>query len=64
MNFPDYVPTVEDILNETATGGGWHVFSVEGGAITVSTYELRPALEAAYDLSMAAWPSMVEIEEG
>lgn len=64
MNFADYVPTVNDILNQTATSNGWHVFSVEGGAITVSTDELRPALEAAYDPCMAAWPSMAEIEEG
>lgn len=63
MNFADYVPTVEDILNETATSNGWHVFSVEGGAITISTCELRLALEAAYDPCIAAWPSMVEIED-
>ena len=62
MNFADYVPTVDDILNETATGGGWHVFPVEGGAITVARDELRVALEAAYDPCMTTWPSMVDIE--
>ena len=62
VNFADYVPTVDDVLNETATGGGWYLFPAEGGAITVARDELGVALGAAYDPCMAAWPSMVEID--
>jgi hypothetical protein len=58
----EIIPTVDDILNQTAVGCGWHDWPTEGGTIRVSTEQLRPALEAAYDCTTAAWPSMVEID--
>ena len=40
-----------------------HRWPAEGGAIEITTAELRPALEAAYDPTMPNWPAMVEIED-
>ena len=60
---PEPVPTVDDLLAQTAIGNGFHQWRVEGGAITISLNELRQALEAAYDPCMPNWPAMVEIDD-
>jgi hypothetical protein len=59
----EIVPTVDRILHQTSVGCGWHDWPTEGGVIRVSTEQLRPALKAAYDPTMPAWPSLVEIAE-
>jgi hypothetical protein len=59
----EIIPTVEDILSQTAIGWNYHEWPVEGGVITITTENLMLALNAAYDPSMSAWPTMVEIDE-
>ena len=56
------VPTVEDVLSDTAIGDGYHDFAVQGGTVRLTEAELRPALEAAYDATMPDWPVLVEID--
>jgi hypothetical protein len=56
-------PTVDNLLQSTATGCGWHDWPLEGGTIRISEGRLRKALEAAFDPSMHDWPAMVEIED-
>lgn len=56
------IPTVDDVLSDTAIGNGYHDFAVVGGTIRLTESELRPALEAAYDPNMPDWPVLVEIE--
>jgi len=58
----EIIPTVEDVLNQTAVGCGWHDWPTSGGTIRVTTEQLRTALEAGYDPAMAGWHSMVEID--
>jgi|688.fasta_scaffold05431_11 hypothetical protein len=58
----DRVPTVDEILESTAVGNGFHDWGVEGGTVRVSRAQLLPALEAAYDPSMPDWPVMVDID--
>jgi len=60
----DLVPTVADLLEQTAISNGLHRWDVEGGSIEVPADVLRPILEDAYDPSMSNWPAMVEIEGG
>jgi hypothetical protein len=55
------VPTIEEIMETTCVGCGWHDWAVEGGTIRVTSNELRSALESNYDPSMPAWPTMVDI---
>lgn len=55
--------TPEELLNSTAVGCGWHDFGVEGGVIRVSTDELRPVLEQAYDPSMPDWPGLISWDD-
>jgi hypothetical protein len=57
------IPTVDDLLANTHIWNNVHRWHVEGGAIEITTAELRQALEDAYDPTMPDWPSMVEIEE-
>ena len=56
------VPTVEYLLDATLVSNGIHRWPVEGGAIDITTDELRTALEDAYCPTMAAWPSLVTID--
>lgn len=36
--------SIEDILAATSTSNSWHLFSVEGGAIQLTTEQLRSVL--------------------
>jgi hypothetical protein len=56
-------PTVDDLLQSTAIGNGLHDWPCSGGAIRVSTDDLRQALEDAYDPMMPNWPALVEIDD-
>jgi hypothetical protein len=56
------VPTVDDLLQATHIGNGFHHWHVEGGVITIARAQLILALEAAYDPSMENWPALVEAE--
>ena len=56
----DHIPTVEDILNQTAVSNGFHDFAVEGGTIRISIDTLRQALENAYDPNMPNWVTLVD----
>lgn len=53
------VPTVEDVLSDTAIGNGWHDFAVEGGTIRVCTEDLQRVLEENYDSTMPDWPALI-----
>lgn len=57
-------PTVEELLDETAIGCGLHRWAVEGGSIEVSTSELRPVLEEAYDPIMPDWAALISYDDG
>lgn len=61
MNPP--VPTVEEVLSQTAVGNGFHEFAVEGGIALFAKASLKRALEEAYDPMMPNWPAMVEIND-
>ena len=56
-------PTVDEILSDTAIGNGYHCWAVEGGSITVTASQLRPALEAACDSTMPDWTALVSYDE-
>jgi hypothetical protein len=56
------IPTVESMLDATLISNGIHRWPAEGGAIEITTDELRSALEDAHDPTMPNWPAMVEIE--
>ena len=56
------VPTVEQILDATAIGGGFHVWAVIGGCNRLTTDQLRPLLEEAYDPNMPDWVALVDVE--
>lgn len=55
------IPTVDEVLSDTAIGCGYHDFAVPGGTVRLTEAQLRPALEAAYDSTMPDWIVMVEI---
>jgi hypothetical protein len=57
------IPTVEFMLDATLISNGIHRWPADGGAIEISTAELRQALEDAYDPTMPNWSAMVEIED-
>jgi hypothetical protein len=59
---PDPVPTVDDVLAQTAIGCGMHRWAVIGGSITLTTDQLRPLLEEAYDPADPDWEAMVDAE--
>ena len=56
-------PTVDDLLQSTNAGCGWHDWRLEGCTIRICEDKLRKTLEAAFDPSMPDWPAMVEIED-
>jgi hypothetical protein len=56
------VPTVEQVLDDSAIGGGFHCWAVIGGSITLSTDRLRFLLEEAYDPNMPDWVALVDTE--
>ena len=55
----DLVPTVSDLLAQTAIGNGLHRWAVEGGSIEVPADVLRPILEEAYDSSNPNWVASI-----
>lgn len=55
------IPTVDDVLEDTAIGNGYHDFAVQGGTIRLAEAELRPALEAVYDRNDPSWVMSVDI---
>jgi|LakMenEpi03Aug12_release.lakeMendotaPanAssembly.Ray.scaffolds.fasta_scaffold2021734_1 hypothetical protein len=57
------IPTVDDLLASTHIWNSIHRWPAEGGAIEITTAELRQVLEDAYDLTMPNWPAMVEIKD-
>jgi hypothetical protein len=58
------VPTVDDVLEDTAVGCGRHQWLLDDGSmVELHTSQLRPALEAAYDPGDTNWPLCVHIEE-
>lgn len=57
------VPTVEQVLENTAIGCGRHVFAVEGGILRTSTETLRAVLEAHYDPGMANWLALIGVSD-
>ena len=60
---PPPVPTVVDLLERTHVAWDLHRWPTHGGSITLTTAELRPALEAAFDPSMPDWPALVELAD-
>ena len=56
-------PTVQELLDSTAIGNGLHSWHVDGGVVDLATERLRPLLEAAYDPSMPAWPSLITYDK-
>ncbi|MFN7834822.1 MAG: hypothetical protein ACK5NY_03390 [Burkholderiaceae bacterium] len=58
----DRVSTVDDVLAQTAIGCGMHQWAVIGGSITLTTDQLRPLLEEAYDPANPDWEAMVDAE--
>ena len=61
---PAPVPSIEEILRQTAIGNaGFHEFPVEGGVARFTRASLMRALQDAYDPSMANWPSMVTFDD-
>ena len=60
---PERAPTVEQVLADTAIGGGMHRWPVAGAVCHLTATLLRPCLEEAYDPTMPSWPSMVDLDE-
>jgi hypothetical protein len=60
---PERVPTVDEIPADTAIGNGFHRWAVEGGSIQLSTAQLRPCLEEAYDAADSDWVALSGAEE-
>lgn len=56
-------PTVDDVLSSTDIGNGLHRWAVEGGSFNVSTDELRPVLEKAYDPNMPDWVELISYDD-
>ena len=55
--------TPDELLDHTAIGCGLHRWGVEGGSIQVTTDELRPILEQAYDPNMPDWVTLITWDE-
>jgi hypothetical protein len=55
------IPTVQQILDETSVGNGFHKFAVEGGFVHLTTEVFRLALEDAYDPTMRDWQLSVKL---
>jgi hypothetical protein len=57
------VPSVDDVLADTAIGCGCHQwFLDDGNMVEIHSSILKPALEAAYDESDPDWTLFVHIE--
>jgi hypothetical protein len=59
---PERALTVDELLDSTAVGGGFHDWATDGAVIRVTAEQLRPALEAAYDPTMPDWPVFVDLD--
>lgn len=59
----DVVPTVADLLEQTAIGNGLHRWAVEGGSIEVPDNVLRYVLEDAYDSTNPNWVASVAYDD-
>jgi hypothetical protein len=59
----DLVPTVSDLLEQTAISNGLHRWDVEGGSIEVPADVLRPILEEAYDETNPDWVAAVAYDD-
>lgn len=57
------VSTVDELLDSTAIGNGFHEWGVIGGSIRVTTDELRPVLEEAYDPNMPDWAALINYDD-
>ena len=57
------VITPDQLLESTSIGCGLHQWGVDGGSTQVTTDELRPVLQEAYDPSMPDWPSLISWDE-
>ena len=60
---PERAPTVDEVLAETSINCGMHRWAVEGGSLYLTTAQLRPYLEAAYDAADPDWVALVDTEE-
>lgn len=59
----DIIPSIDDVMRRTAIGGGFHEWRTVGGAIRLTSAELRPILEDAYDSSMPDWVALADFED-
>ena len=58
------VPTVDDVLDDTAVGCGRHQWRLDDGSmVELHTSVLRSSLAAAYDSNDPNWLLCVHIEE-
>lgn len=60
---PEPVPIVDEILAQASIGCGLHRWAVEGGSLRLTTDQLRPFLEKAYDAADPDWMVWVDVEE-
>jgi hypothetical protein len=56
-------PTVDDILESTSIGNGFHFWHVEGGVLEFKTETLRPVFELAYDPGMPNWVALITFDQ-
>ena len=54
--------TVDELMDSTAVGGGFHDWATDGAVIRVTAEQLRPALESAYDPGMPNWMALVDLD--
>ncbi len=59
----DHVPTVDELLADTALGNGLHCWAIEGGRIEITTNNLRHALEEVYDPTFPNWTAFVDVDD-
>lgn len=57
-------PTVDEVLAKCRTSNDLCRWDADGGAIDVPEFELRQALEDAFDPLMSYWPALVELVDG
>lgn len=60
---PERTLTVDELMDSTAVGGGFHDWATDAAVIRVTAEQLRPALEAAYDENMPNWPVFVDLDD-
>lgn len=63
LRLEDLVPTVADLLEQTAISNGVHRWACEGGSIEVPADVLRPILEHAYDETNPNWTASVAYDD-